>query len=173
MRIRFGVQINLNVQQLQIKMLGQIALEMGKIADMGQKLFVVRIANWCNKTTFRREVDVRVGSWQLRNLHTSQTRPGQIYNWVTKGTGLYGPKKAKYPIRPIRVSALAFSVPNAPRSLAPGQARVSGTRVNVRTKLVMHPGIRPRTQFVGDVSKFYKKVLVSRIHKAARRGLQR
>lgn len=72
------------------------------------------------------------------------------------GSGLYGPKKQRYPIYPRRGKVLAFDWPNAPASLKyAGQLETTSTGMLVakkgvakaRTKFVfayvMHPGVPP------------------------------
>lgn len=59
---------------------------------------------------------------------------------VEEGTGLWGPKRAKYPIVPRRKKALSWTTG--------GSFGVSGTRFF--SKGVMHPGIKPK--FIGHAA---------------------
>lgn len=77
------------------------------------------------------------GGWKHRCWQTIGAVHGELTNdvkhalFVERGTGLYGPKHAKYPIVPRRKNWLSW---------AKGGARYFAKRV-------MHPGIKPR--FIG------------------------
>jgi len=100
----------------------------------------------------------------------------KVWGYVTGGTGLYGPKHAKYPIVPRKKKALAFRAGYAPRTQPGppatwgGPGRASGAMV-VRKK-VMHPGIKPRrinlTIQARHIPRWQK-----RVHEAIERGMYR
>jgi hypothetical protein len=88
------------------------------------------------------------GGWKYRCWRTGGAVMGELTNdvkhslFIERGTGLYGPKRAKYPIVPRRKKYLSWTVG--------GSFGVSGTRFFA--KKVMHPGVKPR--FIGRAAMF-------------------
>jgi hypothetical protein len=82
------------------------------------------------------------GGWKHRSWRNGGVVNGELYNMVPhalyqeEGTGLWGPKRAKYPIVPRRKKCLSWSA--------------GGTRFFARK--VMHPGVKPR--FIGYAAIF-------------------
>lgn len=137
------------------------------------------IAGWSTKPKFQKKVFIsakRGGQWRLEIRVDRRTRGGKRFTWVDQGTGLYGRRKRRYPIRPKRKKALSFRVPHRPKTLAPGQAMPSGQAKTVVTQLVMHPGIRPRKFTARTVKKYSnrmnRKGFYRRTENAARRGFR-
>lgn len=161
-----------DVAAIQRNMLGEIDKEFHQMADEGIVFLNRKIADWQNKTTLRKKVDVEPGKWQYQILHDSASKAGQIFDWVNGGTGLDGPRQSTYPIVPRNAPALSFTVPHSPKTLAPGQSVPSGPKTAVRTLHVDHPGIKKR-DFTGGLKENVKKEIVPRTYKAARRGLQK
>ena len=134
------------------------------------------LTGWSTKPKFQKKVFISPRQWRLEIRVDRRTRGGKRFTWSDKGTGLYGPKKARYPIRPKRAKALRFRVPHRPKTLAPGQAMPSGQAKTVVTQLVMHPGIRPRKFTARTVKKYSnrmnRKGFYRRTENAARRGFR-
>lgn len=99
----------------------------------------------------------------------------KIFGYIDKGTGLYGPKKKAYEIKPkppnkvlsFRTGYKPKTGPSARINIGPGKA--TGKRV-VAMK-VIHPGIQPR-DFTKVVSKELKPSFDQRIDKAIRRAIK-
>jgi hypothetical protein len=101
---------------------------------------------WQHDVEFVAETDLEWGDMFALTFGTGD----RIWNWLDKGTGLWGPRKAKYPIRPrrpgyplrFRTGYVARTKPNS------FQARLSGggqaTGPEARAMHVMHPGIKSR-----------------------------
>jgi hypothetical protein len=77
------------------------------------------------------------GGWKHRSWRTGGIANGELYNMVPhaiyqeEGTGIWGPRRAKYPIVPRRKRCLSWTS--------------GGQRFFARR--VMHPGVKPR--FIG------------------------
>jgi len=97
--------------------------------------------------------------------------------WLTQGTGLYGPKHAKYPIKPKKKGGvLAFPSVYTPRTRAGagGQYKGPGTSSGdtVVVKSVMHPGIRPRP-FHKVIARWARPKFYRQMEAAMKRGARR
>ena len=71
----------------------------------------------------------------------------RVFGFVDEGTGLWGPKRAKYPIRPKRPGGVLVFQAGYRAKTIPGRIRsVSGGSFGetVYSRGVMHPGIQPR-----------------------------
>ncbi len=96
-----------------------------------------------------------------------------IWNWIDKGTGLYGPKKAKYPITPKRPGyPLKFqsgysAITQPVARINVGSGKSSGP--TVRTMKVMHPGIKAR-KFTETAEDILTPPLKRRMENALRRA---
>jgi hypothetical protein len=166
MGITFGVQANVDPKRLHQNMLASIAQEFGALADEGIKFLEKKIKDWVNKTKFRKEVSVKSGKWRFSILHNASTKEGKIFDYVNLGTP--GP----YPIVAKNAPKLAFTVPNMPKTLAPGQTRVTGPKMSVFKDAVIHPGIKAREWDI-ELKEIYAANIVPRTRLAARRGLAR
>ncbi len=123
------------------------------------------IADWDEKPRFITKVVVSKKKWLMRISVDRRTKIGKIYMWVDEGTGLWGPKKAEYPILPVHAKALAFPVPYFPKTkrgttVRPTSPVVDYTGVNLEQHDVvvggvMHPGITPRN-FTDSLRKFMR-----------------
>jgi hypothetical protein len=172
MRLRIGVEKVPDVRAIQRSMLRSIAVEFDAMAYEGIVFLNAKIADWDNKTTFKKEVEIKPGKWQLSIRHTAMGKEAWIFKWVDEGTGTHGPRGTSYVIAPVRADFLRFNVPHMPKTRAPGGVRRMGAQKVVYAKMVTHPGIEPR-KFSDELKATYRKTIVPRTHKAARRGLQR
>lgn len=165
MALKFGVIVNVDVRALQRNMLLAIAAEFNVLASDGVKFMNKKIADWKNKTKFRKEVKVVPGKWLFSILHNSQSPEGKIFNYVNWGT------EGPYEIKPKNAKMLAFSVPNSPKTRAPGQTLVKGPKMRVFSKKgVTHPGIEARRMDL-KLRAIYEKTIVPKTRAAARKGL--
>ena len=121
------------------------------------------IVEWEKKPKFTFTVQVGEKRWGIW-IHVDRKSPiGKIYRWVDEGTGQAAGHGGKYPIVPVHADALAFGVPNQPKtepslvSLRLPAVVLSdyGKQTTIYKKKVMHPGIRPRffTQSLRDEMK--------------------
>ena len=111
-------------------------------AELAEKEFAKTYKTWDHKPRFQKKV--KVGG---RGITWEVWTDDQIYTWVSGGTGLYGPKHAKYPIPKKGPGFLAFpsgykakTTPNLLFSKSGG----SFWPMVFMTGQVMHPGIEPR-----------------------------
>ena len=97
---------------------------------------------WSKKPIFKITQDIRADSFSV-----AVSTDDEVFHWLDKGTGLYGPKGRRYPIRPKR--------PGYPLKFRAGyKAKTSpgwiGSRVGgaygetVRAMEVWHPGVKAR-----------------------------
>ena len=99
-----------------------------------------------------------------------------IWQWVSRGTGLYGPKKRKYPIRPKKKGGvLAFPESYTPKTTVrgpgyKGSGKSSGP--TIFAKEVMHPGIKGR-HFEEAWGRWAKTWFRREMENAMRRGARR
>jgi hypothetical protein len=109
------------------------------------------VAEWTVKPQFWCKYAVGWDKWWVKFGVDKRTKIGRIYEWVNEGTATYVGGDP-YPIVPVNAQVLAFKIPHYPKTL-PGFAGVGpfvvldqGTveQTDVRTKKVMHRGIRPR-----------------------------
>ena len=102
---------------------------------------------WSNPVKFIGKIKFRR---TLIEIHAKPKSPRSkwavIFGYIDQGTGLYGPKKAKYKIVPKRKKALFFAsnskAGSKANSVSVGKSN-KGTRDTVRPS-VMHPGIKSR-----------------------------
>ena len=141
------------------------------IRPMVQARFRRRIRNWQHRISFSSKYERR-GRVVLGAIHIFPAQPQEavnIWRWVSRGTGLWGPRSKKYPIRAKRAPYLKFRghyIPHTSPSGGyglPGGGRKSGPlRIE---KEVMHPGIESRhfEEYVQDEIKeeVYKRLLKS------------
>jgi len=111
-------------------------------AELADKEFAKTYKTWDHKPKFNKKVKVdgRGITWEVWT-------DDQIYTWVSGGTGLYGPKHAKYPIPKKGPGFLAFpsgyKAKTTPNLLFSKGGGSFGPMVFI-TGQVMHPGIEPR-----------------------------
>lgn len=126
--------------------------EAGKeIGREGLREFRRTTATWKHKPEFVEEIEVTADEMTVL-LGTDD----EIYGYLDRGTGLYGPSASMYPIVPKR--------PGYPLKFASGYTAkttpgVIGSHAGgpfgdvVRTMAVMHPGIRAR-DFTGMIQRY-------------------
>lgn len=106
------------------------------------------VANWRGKPRWIFTVEHQSKSLQLTARVTGPNGPK--WYWINKGTGLHGPKKRSYIIRPRPdnpTGMLAFQRDYNPKTRPVAQANVGdGSRSGplIRTTQVRHPGIPAR-----------------------------
>ncbi len=142
------------------------------------------LGTWVNKPKVKKRIVVGRKRWAISLRVDGRTKSGQIFNYVDKGTGLWGKRHREYPIRPVHAKALAFTVPYNPKTLPPSyvtrlsrNVRAAGVPERVVTQFVLHTGIRPR-RFTERLKRKYgnrkeSKGFYRRTENAARRGLRR
>jgi len=92
-----------------------------------------------------------------------------------EGTGLYGPRHAKYPITPKRAKALRFRAGRYMPKTNPGgkfrgPGKVQGGQIVFR-KQVQHPGTKPR-HFTRRINKDLRKLFLTQAERGYRLGHQ-
>lgn len=132
------------------------------------------VANWEHKPDFKARKKV---TRQAISVYVFPAGPNKdIWVWVSRGTGLYGPKKSKYPIEPKKKGGvLAFpsvytpkTKPRGPSYGGPGKS--SGP--TIFAKSVMHPGIKGR-HFEEAWARWAKTWFRREMENAMRRGARR
>lgn len=136
------------------------------------------VANWKNKPHFSAEIKI---TREAASLSVEPKGPNrELWIWVSRGTGLYGPKKQRYWIRPKGrrrggADILAFpslylpkTSPRGPSYGGPGKS--SGpTRFSRGHK---HPGIKPRN-FEAAWARWGRGPVRRILENAARRGARK
>jgi len=107
------------------------------------------ISSWEHQPEFYYEVKVTPGIWALKIKWNQKEKSGQIYGWVSEGTGVRGldPGGKEYDIVPKKAKALGFHLPMITKTYA-----ASGTiapsaladSMDMRLQVVHAPGIYPR-----------------------------
>jgi len=122
----------------------------------GREVIIPRLHNdvkdWEEKPTFKVEVAVDAGKWEIRAKVNRKNKIGKIYTWVDEGTAVRGGKSSQpYPIVPKKSNKsgrLWFMYPTVPIKTNPNPAipgyPSSDTPVLRNPPAVMHPGIYPR-----------------------------
>ena len=139
---------------------------------------------WSDKPPVKAEVKVTSRRWSIRVKIDARTRAGRKFWWVSKGTGIWGPKHNVYLIRPRRARALRFKVPNRPKTLPAGsQAKrlgavtPQGETEIVYSNRVVATGIRPRLFHERLQARYNNRQWTGgfcrRSENAARRGLRK
>jgi hypothetical protein len=96
-----------------------------------------------------------------------------IFHWVDKGTGKFGPKKSAYPIFPKKPGGtLFFRTGYSPRTRPIAKANVGSGKASgprVAAKGVIHPGIEAR-EFTSTLEDVLKPDFKRRMENALRRA---
>lgn len=136
-------------------------------------------ASWEHKVQFRRVMVV--SATVIRASVQAVGRNKDIFGYVDKGTGKYGPRGAAYKIKPKTQPVLKFragydarSRPPAGPGSAPRPNVGTGKAIGgwVSTKEVTHPGIRPR-KFAESFEKQLQPDFARRVSNAIRRAARR
>lgn len=111
------------------------------VADINKE-----ISGWSGKPKFRYKVDEQGRKTTFSVFVDDSTKIGQILIWVDKGTGLEGPKKAKYPITAVNVPLMKFVVPYQPKTfpVQPLRYDPNAPPKFIQRYTLMHPGIQAR-----------------------------
>lgn len=119
---------------------------MREVAALGEREAMRRyqrtVSTWSNRPSFNADRDYTATSYSVL-VGTDDP----VYGFVDKGTGLWGPKRAKYEIKPkgpgypLRFQA-GYKAKTSPGVLGSGGGGPFGP--TVRAWSVMHPGIKPR-----------------------------
>jgi len=149
----------------------------GSVARLGRSYFNRIAAPWKNKP--KNVARVRNTSEEFITWvgpSEARIKAKRIWAWVSFGTGLYGPKRSKYPIKPKRAKTLHFRTGYQPRTSPGGSGRYGGpgkaTGDYVRTKEVEHPGIKARL-FEKAIARWSRPKFSREIRNAIRRGARR
>lgn len=149
----------------------------GPVAKRGRDYFDRIVASWENKPQNKalvRNTPKELVTW----VGPSDGRPKgkKIWAWLSFGTGLYGPRKSKYPIRAKRKKALYFRTGYQPKTSPGGSGRYRGpgaaTGDYVMAKQVMHPGVKARL-FEKAIARWSRPWFPRYIRDAIRRGARR
>jgi hypothetical protein len=119
------------------------------------------VSTWDHKPAFEEIIDV--GADEVTVLVGTDDK---IYGYLDRGTGLYGPRGAKYPIVPKQpgyplkfMSGYQAKTVSAAAVGARGGSSFVGARAGgpfgevVRAQAVMHPGVKPR-DFTGMIQRY-------------------
>jgi len=141
-----------------------------RLLEYGNKV----VANWEHKPQFKARKSVTKDAISVDVWPAGPHR--DIWIWVSRGTGLYGPKHRKYPITPKKPGGvLVFpsvyipkTRPRGPSYSGPG----SSSGPTIFAKKVMHPGIKPR-HFEEAWARWGKTWFRREMENAMRRGARR
>ncbi len=140
------------------------------------------VADWKDKPKFKTRKVVKPNRFMVYMWPIGEY--ADRWKWISRGTGLYGPKHKKYPIRPkVRrrgpggrfrkaAAALRFREDYDPRTRPGCKYKGPGSASGdyVFRKLVMHPGIKPRN-FEKCIASWYKKT--KRYPRGAKNAIER
>lgn len=142
--------------------------------DMADWL-TIAVKGWKKvKARFAPRVEIKPG--MLRAFADIAGTGKKIFGYIDQGTGLYGPKRKKYVIKPKAPNkVLKFQKGYKPKTAPVAQINVGPGKASgkwVRAVKVIHPGIKAR-KFTETVSKELKPSFDRRIDNAFRRGLRK
>lgn len=144
------------------------------------------VVSWRRRPNFRAQIRVSRHLLAVEVSPDRHSKAGKIFVWVDKGTGVHGPHKRPYIIRPRPrrrggKGYLKFQTDYLPKSL-PVAKGAKAARVNVgpgvaigpwvQTESVLHPGIEPRRITEAAVNNL-KPSFQRRIENAIRRAVNR
>lgn len=130
--------------------------------DMAKDMTKITAGGWKDPVEFegkaiphRNDIEIyaRPKQWRAKNA--------KIFNIIDKGSGLWGPKGKKYPIRPKKPGGVlsftsGYKAGSKPNRVTTTASSRSGDKVVV--KEVMHPGIEPRNWIKLRHKKWSKKL---------------
>ena len=145
--------------------LDEVEVALNKLADDIAAGMERLISDWEHIPDFIGFAIANKDQWTLQVGYNEGTHEADIFGWVDKGTGKWGPKGEEYPIVPVNADVLAFTMPTPTKTVPPsGLSGLSGIGIvvqdvlggsqEVRVKGVMHPGIEPRN-FTGRIREIY------------------
>lgn len=130
-------------------------------------------ASWKSENKPRFTIRVKRGQdfvqWQV-----VATSNGDIWEWINRGTGLHGPKRAAYRIRPKGNYPLRFRSGYSPKTMPIARYDVGSGKATgdyVTTYEVTHPGIKPR-EFDSEATKNIQPKLTRDVNNAIRRAIR-
>lgn len=155
-----------------------------ELFNTGEALLVdlrFAVVSWRNKPRFIAKVIVRPGLIMVSVQADRRSKAGKIFVWVDRGTGIHGPKKRPYIIKPKNKPYLKFRT-NYLAKTAPVAKGATSAKVNVgpgvsigpwvQTLKVVHPGIEAR-RITEAARNSLKPSFRRRVENAIRRGLYR
>ncbi len=145
---------------------------MKKFGTVVKKDFQGTTKTWTHKPKFESVISL-TGPGPVLLVGTDDER----YRWISDGTGLWGPKKKRYPIwagyytGKSDKKVLAFPSMSTPKTQPGSLKSGAGSKGEVDTfrAMVMHTGIKPR-DFSGQIKKLetpkYKRAMEAAMRKA-------
>lgn len=175
-------RIRSSIRQSLIRMDTELQRELlAEIQAAGQDLtadFRKVTGNWTHKPQFDVSTVISVQEIAVR-VTPKRNKAGLIWMWLDQGTGKWGKRRAAYPILPKPPNTvLTFRAGYSPKTSvnAKGISGYGGigraTGGWVKTKAVMHPGIKPR-RFSAVFADRLKPPFSTRIENAMRRAIRR
>lgn len=171
-------QVRSSLRQKIIDTDREVRSELKKLGDEFGELAVAQhqgaVRNWQGKPkfAFRSLIDKR---GLIVNV-VVMGRFAQRWHWIDKGTGLHGPRKQAYEIRPKRRGGvLRFQTGYQPKTLPIGRANLVRGRPTGpwrSAKVVIHPGIRARKfteTFRDELRPEFRRLAENSLRRAARR----
>jgi hypothetical protein len=132
------------------------------------------VANWEHKPEFKARKVVTRGAIAVDVWPTGPNK--KYWVWVSRGTGLYGPKHRKYPIKPRKPGGvLAFPSVYTPKTRPRGPSYGGPGTSSGPTVFAMHvehPGTKPR-HFEEAWARWGKTWFRREMENAIRRGARR
>ena len=166
-----------NIDDLQKKLSGLPAnvtrRVMREVAQMAERETLKRYqrttSTWSNRPQFESATDYTATT---ASVIVGTDNP--IYGFVDKGTGLWGPKRSKYPIRPKRPGyplrfQSGYRAKTTPGVIGSGGGGPFGP--TVRAWEVMHPGIKTRgftALIYREINAMMLRKIMDSLHKAIR-----
>ena len=171
------VYIEHNIGDLQGKLAGlpanvtrKVMRDVARMAEQeAMKRYQRTTSTWSDRPRFESSTD-----YTSNSVTVSVGTDNDIYGFVDKGTGLWGPKRAKYEIKPkgpgypLRFRS-GYKAKTTPGVLGSGGGGPFGPTVTAWS--VMHPGIKTRgftAMIFKQVSEIIQRRTMDRLHKAIR-----
>lgn len=144
-----------------------------------QRQFKRVVQDWHNKPRFVMRISVSDREISVVVEPEAHGKAANIWRWVDRGTGKYGPKRAPYVIAPKRTNKaglLKFRTNYSPRTVpvakfGKGSGSASGPWRSV--KKIIHPGIKARLftkTIVNKLNPSFKKRIDYALRRAVRRA---
>lgn len=147
--------------------------EVKLIGDEVAEYFSDVVSDWDTKPKF--SVRVTVNDKKIALNVVAVGAGADRWRWISRGTGQWGPKRAKYPIRPKGDYPLRFRGGYSAKTAAVAQHNVGdGSRSGdwTSTYEVMHPGIEPR-KFEEESQNRIKPTFSRRVNNRIRREVRK
>jgi len=136
------------VRRVQPAVIAEVKKAYIELAKKTNKKLIQEISDWEHQPTFRYRTELNKKKWTMTLFHNDD-ESGNIYDWVSRGTGERGddPNATRYTITPKTADYLKFNLPMEIKTIGDGgkfAPSFYAPKMVVITQSVSAPGIFPR-----------------------------